>query len=255
MQLALVNGQRQLATPGLKGACSLCGAATVAKCGPQLVWHWAHAGRRHCDPWWENETEWHRHWKSQFSVDEREVVHFDASGEKHIADVKTARGMVIEFQNSPMPVAELRAREAFYGRMMWIVNAALFREQFSILSRLPDPRSAFAQDLVFCEQRPDAPEAMFWRRSENPDPTGLVRIHAMTTIEDNVTKNYVGHHLFHWKHPREVWYSATAPVFFDFGQDILWWLQSCGDRGPRCIKRVIKADLITKNGGVHVTHI
>ena len=53
------------------------------------MWHWAHRGSRFCDPWWENETEWHRSWKGQFPVNWQEVVHQAETGEKHIADVKT----------------------------------------------------------------------------------------------------------------------------------------------------------------------
>ena len=48
-------------------------------------------GRRFCDPWWENETEWHRAWKDQFPADWQEIVHHAEDGEKHIADVKTDR--------------------------------------------------------------------------------------------------------------------------------------------------------------------
>jgi len=55
MQYALVEGARQEASPGAKGLCPTCGAAMVAKCGPRVIHHWAHAGRRNCDPWWEND--------------------------------------------------------------------------------------------------------------------------------------------------------------------------------------------------------
>lgn len=56
------------------------------------MWHWAHKGRLPCDPWWEPETEWHRMWKDYFPSQNQEVVHFDAAtGEKHVADVKTDR--------------------------------------------------------------------------------------------------------------------------------------------------------------------
>jgi hypothetical protein len=86
------------------------------------MWHWAHKGRLSCDPWWENETEWHRNWKEKFPVDWQEVVAFAPTGEKHIADVKTSHGLVIEFQHSVLDPDELAAREAFYGEMIWIVD-------------------------------------------------------------------------------------------------------------------------------------
>ena len=68
----------------------------VARCGEVRVRHWAHKGRRLCDPWWENETEWHRAWKDQFPADWQEVVCYAEDGERHIADVKTHAGWVIE---------------------------------------------------------------------------------------------------------------------------------------------------------------
>ena len=34
--------------------------------------HWAHHPVRHCDPWWEGETEWHRTWTNHFAPVEQE---------------------------------------------------------------------------------------------------------------------------------------------------------------------------------------
>ena len=94
----------------------------IAKCGDHRVWHWAHRGVRVCDPWWESETEWHRTWKNQFPIHWQEVVHTAQDGEKHVADVKTSTGMVIEFQHSFLDAGERTSREAFYRRMVWIVD-------------------------------------------------------------------------------------------------------------------------------------
>jgi len=96
MQYALVNNERHLPKPQLRGLCPACGRECLAKCGSKIAWHWAHHGKPHCDPWWENETDWHRNWKSLFPEKLREIVHFDNStGEKHVADIKTERGLVI----------------------------------------------------------------------------------------------------------------------------------------------------------------
>ena len=123
MKFALVNGQRQEARPGLRGECRACGSPMVAKCGEIKVRHWAHKGRRNCDPWWENETEWHRNWKNQFPDHWQEVVQFDAEdGEKHIADVKTDDGWVLEFQHSYIQPEERRSRDAFYPKLIWVVD-------------------------------------------------------------------------------------------------------------------------------------
>lgn len=122
MRLALVEGQRREAEPGLSGKCPGCGSAMVPKCGERRVWHWAHRGNLHCDHWWERETEWHRDWKNMFPAQWQEIVHLTENGEKHIADVKTSLGRVIEFQHSYLKPEERRSREAFYGSMIWVVD-------------------------------------------------------------------------------------------------------------------------------------
>jgi competence protein CoiA len=122
MKFALVNGQRQEAQPSLSGECPGCARPMVAKCGQRRVRHWAHKGRLACDPWWENETAWHRAWKDQFPADWQEIVHLAGDGERHIADVKTGDGWVIEFQYSPIKPEERRSREAFYPKLIWVVD-------------------------------------------------------------------------------------------------------------------------------------
>ena len=76
-----------------------------------------------CDTWWETETEWHRGWKENFPREWQEVIQFDKqTNEKHIADVRTDTGLVIEFQHSYINPAERRQREDFYKNMIWIVD-------------------------------------------------------------------------------------------------------------------------------------
>ena len=122
MKFALVNGERQEAQPNLSGNCPACEQAMIAKCGEVKIRHWAHKGRRTCDPWWENETEWHRAWKGQFPDDWQEFRHRAENGETHIADVKTARDWVIEFQHSYIKPEERRSRDSFYPKLVWVVN-------------------------------------------------------------------------------------------------------------------------------------
>ena len=122
MKFAHVNEQRQEAQPGLSGNCLICDHPMVAKCGEVKIWHWAHQGKRVRDPWWENETEWHRNRKGQFPAHWQEVVQHAATGEKHIADVKTDRGWVIEFQYSYLKPEERRSRDNFYPKLIWVVN-------------------------------------------------------------------------------------------------------------------------------------
>lgn len=122
MKFALVDGARRVPEPGLSGKCPIFGHPMVAKCGPIRVHHWAHQGSPSCDPWWENETEWHRAWKGHFPEEWQEVIHETEHGEKHIADVKTARGWALEFQHSPIKPEERHSREIFYKNLIWVVD-------------------------------------------------------------------------------------------------------------------------------------
>jgi len=122
MKFALVQGEKTVATKGAIGFCPGCGARLVPHCGKKYIHHWKHKGKRNCDKWWENETEWHRAWKEQFPVNWQEIVHKDQNGEKHIADVKTEHGWVFEFQHSYLKDDERKARDAFYQNLIWVVD-------------------------------------------------------------------------------------------------------------------------------------
>ena len=100
MKFALVKGVKESPTPKMEASCAFCGAKVISKCGDIKLWHWAHYSKRDCDVWWENETEWHRNWKGKFPVEWQEVIHYADDGEKHIADVKTGHGCILEFQHS-----------------------------------------------------------------------------------------------------------------------------------------------------------
>ena len=131
MQYAISLGKRCEPTPSATGNCPCCGQEVIARCGDRKIWHWAHKGRRNCDPWWESETEWHRSWKAMFPLQSQEVVHFDdQTGEKHIADVKISNGTVIEFQHSYIKPEEQRAREDFYKHMIWVVDGTRLKYDY-----------------------------------------------------------------------------------------------------------------------------
>jgi competence protein CoiA len=124
MEFAVVEGDpRRKAQPGQRAKCPGCSQAMIAKCGEQRIriWHWAHERAGTCDFERESETEWHRAWKNQFPEDWRERI-CSKDGKKHIADVMTESGMVIEFQHSHLEREEREARERFYQKMVWVVN-------------------------------------------------------------------------------------------------------------------------------------
>jgi len=124
MKFALYGGKKVKAEASLKGAlCPICGAEVIAKCGDKNIHHWAHKSNKECPHWWENETKWHRDWKNQFPEDWQEVVLYNSeTGEKHIADIKTPNGLVIEFQHSSIEKKEVSTRNNFYNNIIWIVD-------------------------------------------------------------------------------------------------------------------------------------
>jgi competence protein CoiA len=131
MRFAIGNMERREAEPGLSGECPACGKAMIAKCGQHRVHHWAHRGKRTCDPWFESETKWHRVWKNNFPAKCQEFIQHDGqSGEKHIADVRTPDGLVIEFQHSHLDPLERAARERFYGNMVWVVDGTRLQRDY-----------------------------------------------------------------------------------------------------------------------------
>lgn len=124
MRLALVDGKRVEARPGLSGSCPGCGGPMRAKCGEVLTWHWAHLNAE-CDPWSEPESEWHLAWKARFPEQYQEVVIGP-----HRADVKGPRA-VLEVQRSGIEPAMIREREEFYGEMLWMLKGEDFKERFN----------------------------------------------------------------------------------------------------------------------------
>ena len=182
----------------------------IAKCGQHIVWHWAHKSRRNCDPWQEPETEWHRSWKDCFPADWQEVVHTDPmTGERHIADIKSLHGLVIEIQNSPIHLEELKSRERFYKKMVWIVNG--------------DRRGADGQ--------PETLDKSYFHFGRSSDP---IRTDPLAFAVEWYGKSKLLHK----------WSEATRDVYFDFGDGLRWKLDSFDPR--KTISQEIQTRVETK---------
>ena len=188
MRFALVSGERQEAQKGLSGACPSCDQPMIAKCGQIKAKHWAHRGKCTGDSWWKPETDWHRNWKGQFPDDWQERIHTAESGERHIADVKTIKDWVIEFQHSHIHPEERQARNAFYKKLVWVVDG---------MNRKTDKPKFFAS---------------------------LKEVATMTNLQSPVRRIFT--HLKNDCALFRDWSGSPTPVFFDFGNEepMLWCL-------------------------------
>lgn len=181
MKYALFNNQRIIPTKNVNEAiCPICGEVVIPKCGKIKIHHWAHKTSQNCDPWWENETEWHRKWKEHFPEDFQEYLMIDSNtGEKHIADIRTNKGFVIEFQHSSIKYEERQAREIFYKNMVWVVDAKKYYDKFK--------QALSSNSLLHCKTNKN----YFY-------------------IKENYYDNKVNFL------PR-TWLESSVPVLFDFG--------------------------------------
>lgn len=254
MQLAVVNGDRVEATPGQTGQCPDCGRKAVAKCGPKVMHHWAHAGRN-CDPWWENETQWHRDWKNLFPPECREISHTAPDGEFHRADIKTPAGIYVEIQHSAMSQAECQSREAFYDNMIWVVDGKPFASRFHLHHILPDPSLEWAQDLRWfhAHQPPRyGANGMYHRYSliakdKEIWPEGdMHEVFSLHHREGDFEAAYVGHHQYFWQRPHSTWLDAKKPVYLDFGDEFLLRLERYPIGPLPCVRKVDRAQLVSE---------
>lgn len=127
------NNNRILPEKGKKGFCQLCNNNVRAYCGEIYIDHWRHIVKENCDSWNEGETDWHREWKNEFPDDWQEVI-ITKGNEKHIADVKTPKNLVLELQNSSISTYTIKIREKFYDKMIWLINANNFKDNIVISS-------------------------------------------------------------------------------------------------------------------------
>lgn len=188
MLIAEINGIRCKATKGAKGICPYCKSEVIAKCGEQKIAHWAHKSCKVCDSWHDKETEWHLMWKSYFPEKWQEIIKYDqVTGEKHIADVCTENGFVLEFQHSAIKLEEQQSREEFYKNMNWVVDGTRLKNDFKKFSKIIDNTSIAR--VIFPIIIP----------SQNNRQVG------------NIIEVYYPEDIF----PKN-WLNSTVPVVFDF---------------------------------------
>lgn len=171
--------------------------------------------------YYPGETPWHKNWKKAFPPTFREVSFSDQLlGALHRADVHTQCGTTLEFQNSPITLAELASREAFYPKLVWVLNGKKFKG-FRILKSLPDVDDPALDAYEFCH----SDHLSMIRKSDFLKlGSHSKRLNFYHSEIKNVrfTTHYYS---FCWKHPHAVWYHANCPIVVDLGGHFLYQLK------------------------------
>ena len=210
MHFALLGNMRVEPIKGLDGVvCPICKQPVYARCGEARIAHWAHKSVIDCDPWQEPETQWHRDWKNRFG-DMQEQMH-EKDGARHIADVKTPDGTIVEFRHRFINGEGQRTRQAFFGEtMFWVVDCA---SNLKRVERFKDNRYCLNEEHVSAHE--------VWSTREAGKCFPLT------------------------------WINCQRFVFFDFGEEDLWYIFPRRDDDPNTIcMRMSKDDFVAtvKNG-------
>ncbi len=167
------------------------------------------------------ETPWHRNWKKAFPPSFREITFRDETlGQLHRADVYTPCGTTIEFQNSPICLDELKSREAFYPKLVWVLNGKKFKG-FRILKHLPDVDDQRLSEYEFCH----TDHLSMIRKSDisrGESKPKILNFYHPEIKRVPITSYYYS---FCWKHPHQVWFQAKAPIIVDLGGHFLYQLK------------------------------
>jgi hypothetical protein len=138
----------------------------------------------------------------------------------HRADIVGNRGVVVELQHSLISNEDVRAREAFYGKMVWLFDATPFLHNLNLSEEHPDP---------ICVRR-DAPTIRIAREGEQE---GLYRGYhegLMLSLPRRLRGAYpmgpkgnlqlrpprIG---IYWTRPRKSVLQVRAPLYLDLGSE------------------------------------
>lgn len=254
MKYALVNDiKKEALESGERGICRCCNSEMIAHCGPQKVNHWKHKTLVKCDIWHEPETEWHRRWKNYFPSDSQEVVMFDEkTNEKHIADVHLFNlALTIEFQHSPIKIDEIKSREKFYKKMIWVIDLIPFLKNISLHQ---DLKETFLNSVAL----PWANNSQ-WLLDELKQ--NYIDIDGYLLEEDKPIMHYMyqfemlcesynnneDYFLLLWKYQHKRWNYPEMPIFFDLGDEFIYMnIESMKYWNGFLVKRFLRSDFIRK---------
>ena len=244
MKFAILDNKRIEAKPNLIAECPNCGNPVKSYCGEQIIHHWKHIKLSDCDNWYEPETKWHRDWKNHFNINSQEVIKYDSqTNEKHIADIyNEKKNVVLEFQHSPVKIQEIKSREVFYDRMIWVVDLIRFKK-----------------NIIFIKNRVDITNELNNARLKNNDYVIKQPDFNSFQIEQEKhinfmrnSKNWIeltsnkDHFFIKWKYRHKRWFTNSKVTFFDLGDNYIYRLVTAIEIGGFCIlKRYSKSKFIS----------
>ena len=142
MQFAISKtGEITIINDAIKGEdyfCPCCNGLMTQKKGTRMIWHYAHKSLNNCIDYYDNKGEWHRKMQEMFPEKNREIVE-NFGMYKHIYDILTDKGVIIEFQHSPLSLDDFKKRTKDYifrsvfhktARPIWVFDYA--EREFSI---------------------------------------------------------------------------------------------------------------------------
>lgn len=137
------------------------------------------------DAWALPDSRWNLEWKLKFPKQLVEIS-IQKDKQRHVADVRTNTGTVLKFQGRNLNEDQIRQREQFFEQMVWIFRA----DKWDI-------------ELNFHPSR--------YRTTEGRD----------RQLPKSDTFEWVK---FTARYPKSVFKVCKMPVFLDFGDDSIYWL-------------------------------
>ena len=202
MLIAEVNRKRVHAVKDAKGICPYCEAEVIAKCGETKITHWAHKSKKQCDSWHEKDTDWHLMWKNHFPQEWQEIIKYDDNGEKHIADVCTNNGFVLEFQHSPIKPEERKSRENFYKNMNWVVDGTRLKNDYKRFEKNIEKNAKVIEQITATHnQKEVGVQNGYNSNNEEIVKMPIGNLLEISSADELLPKN---------------WLNCSVPVIFDF---------------------------------------
>ena len=165
--LALHNGRPSRPVKGATGTCLSpeCRGEMIAKIGSGLIKaHWAHRHAGDCQLDNNEESGWHRTWRTLFQLNGcLSEVHFN--GRKHRADAVTPDQRVVEFQTDWLRWDQIRSREDTYDRMAWVYRVTDTQTDLDLADATLDSLATFTwytpRRSILAHVKP-----VYWHRSD-----------------------------------------------------------------------------------------